>query len=142
MPLLSDVSAVHEGRFIRVICHETDYGTVLREQAFIDRIKAGEDPSYEFIVEIAESTLTFLVIKNLLENLIRLGECRGFFNSENMNLKCIVASIISSIDAQVPSGAIEMTAATIRRSPRGEVDLTGWGLKRYPRDYPLPEVVR
>lgn len=129
-----------------VTCYETPYGLLIREQGYINRIQAGEC-SYKFMVEIAESTLTLLQVKDLLQNMIAYRDP----TPETMNLDCMVAQIIKAIDLAIPEDQRKpVTAGSCYGDPRqnekgflvwservawSPPNWTGRGLKRYPQDY-------
>ena len=72
---------------------ETPRGMLMREERFRDRILARE-VSYDFIREIAESTLPFQNISNLLRNVVGLTE----WTSDTLNLRAICEMVISACD--------------------------------------------
>ena len=144
-------------RYFTVI--ELERGMLMREGRLIERIQAGE-VSFEFIREIAESTLPFQNISNLMLNIMNLTA----WTLETLNLKCICEKIKKACDQAADHSRSPANAHNIcgRRTvaeakaeglacrgyddvghPGGDVvfvdpydwDDTGRGLKRYPHTY-------
>jgi hypothetical protein len=159
------VTIIHESyigrpghpRYITVI--ELERGMLMREGRLIERIQAGE-VSFDFIREIAESTLPFQNISNLMLNIMNLTT----WTSETLNLKCICEKIKKACDqaadhSRPPANAFNIcgrrTVAEAREEglamrgyddtfhPGQDVvfvdpydwDDTGRGVKRYPHTY-------
>ena len=78
-------------RYITVF--ELERGMLMREARLIDRIMAGE-VSFDFIREIAESTLPFQNISNLIQNVIGMTD----WTPETLNLKLICETIKKACD--------------------------------------------
>ena len=140
---------------------ELPRGMLMREERFRDRILARE-VSYAFIREIAESTLPFQNVANLLRNVVALNE----WTSDTVNLRCMCEMVIEACDkaadkSKPPCGAHNamgrMPFAQARKAgkscfgydnvtdPGGDTvfvmpdpddwDETGRGIKRYPHTY-------
>jgi len=143
-----------------MVC-ELERGMLMREERLAYRIQAGE-VSFEFIREIAESTLPFQNVANLLENIIGCNE----WATETSNLKAICAKIIKACNMAADHSKPPVTAFNVmgrmrfsearkaRKSCCGydeamhpgkdivfvkadpdDWDETGRGLKRYPHTY-------
>ncbi len=144
-------------RYVTVI--ELERGMLMREQHLIDRIRAGE-VSFNFIREIAESTLPYQNISNLMVNIMGMTT----WTSGTINLKCICAKIKKACDqaadhsrppatgfnicgrrtvAQAHAEGLACRGYDDKHNPVGDVvfvdpydwDDTGRGLKRYPHTY-------
>ena len=144
-------------RYCTVI--ELERGMLMREGRLIERIQAGE-VSFEFIREIAESTLPYQNISNLMLNIMSLTD----WTSETLNLNFICAKIKKACDqaadhSRPPANGFNIcgrrTVAEAKKEglacrgyddvghPGGDVvfvdpydwDDTGRGLKRYPHTY-------
>ena len=125
------MTVIHES-FIGTSSHpryftvlETPYGMILREGRFARRIVANE-LSFDFIVEIAESTLPFQNVANLLENII----IRHEWTSENCNLKAVCQMVIEACNMVADYSKPPATGRC-----KGEFDARGRGIKRYPHTY-------
>lgn len=112
---------------------ETPAGMLLNEQYLIERIRGGEQASYNFILEIAESTLPFRNVADLLNNLINYTN----WTLENANLRAICDQIISACEKAFMPNAVPATAGTCY--PGRKIDYTiddnGRGQKYYPHTY-------
>lgn len=101
MTLLSQTFVGEAGHPRWVIALETPYGMLLSEEYLAERIRGGEQASYDFILEIAESTLPFRNVANLLENLVNRTE----WTLDNCNLKSMCEQIIAACEkAATPDG--------------------------------------
>jgi hypothetical protein len=83
---------------------ELERGMLMREERLAYRIQAGE-LSFDFIREIAESTIPFRNVANLLENLVAINE----WTTENLNLKCICEQIIRACKKAFTPGTVPAT---------------------------------
>ena len=129
------MTLIYDGSFM--VAWEGTLGTLKREERLCRRIMAGE-LSYDFIVEIAESTLPFRNIANLLENLISYQE----WTSKNLNLKAICLKIIKACEMEQQPGKLPMTGGNLGAE---DVDFAGNEVKRYPHTYDAilyPHMVR
>jgi len=160
------VTVIHESfigtpghpRYFTVI--ELERGMLMREERLAQRIRARE-LSFDFIREIAESTLPFQNVANLLENVIGCNE----WTLENVNLKAICQKIVEACNLAAsdrpPVTAYNVQGRMDHRQARKEGrstygyddaldpggytvfvkadpddwDDTGRGVKRYPHTY-------
>lgn len=88
---------------------ETPYGMLLNEEYLASRIKGGEQASYDFILEIAESTLPFRNVDNLLLNLIE----RTTWTLDNANLRAMCDQIMSACKKAFTPDGSPATMATL-----------------------------
>jgi len=112
------------GKYFGITVIETPYGMLLNEERLAKRIQDHEC-SYEFMVEIAESTLPFRNIHNLMLNLINYQT----WTSEAMNLKCMMKQIMVSCEKVMQEDKPPCTRGCV-----GE-DFVGRGQKEYPYTY-------
>lgn len=122
------MTLIYDGPFM--VAYEGAYGTSLREGRLCRRIIAGEF-SLDFIVEIAESTLPYRNIANLLDNLISRQE----WTPKNMNLKSICEKIIKACEIAQDTDKVPMTGGSLSLNKTKEIDLAGREVKRYPHTY-------
>ena len=103
------------------------------EGKFIDRLLAGER-TMQLLEEIANSPLTWMQIKNLVENLKNYRPSKLKFPE----IEKMAQEIIDSIDHRLPNqrARIPLTGGTINK----QFDSEGMGPKSYPKDYPAKEV--
>ena len=132
-----------------IVVHETEWGMLLREERLARRIMADE-LSFDFIREIAESTLPFRSVHNLIGNIVGRHE----WTTENCQLKAVCKKIMDACEKAMDLTKAPPTAGNIygitRTTPTEDedvliepvymvepkdCDLEGYGVKRYPHTY-------
>jgi hypothetical protein len=134
MTLLSEafIGSAGHPRYITVL--ETPFGMLQNEEYLTERIKGGEQASYDFILEIAESTLPFRNVANLLQNLINYTE----WTPETANLRAICDQIIVACEKAFEPGAVPATMGSCYHGKGAapfKVDGNGRDQKYYPHTY-------
>ena len=121
----SFIGAAEYLRYVTVI--ELPLGLLMRERRLISRIRANE-LSYEFVREIAESTLPFQNVADLLRNVVS----RHKWTTESISIKTICQMVIQACDQAADKSKPPLTGATLGQDCW---DATGEGIKRYPHTY-------
>ena len=93
-------------RYLTVI--ELERGMLMREERLAKRVMARE-LSFDFVREIAESTLPFQNVANLLENIVGLNE----WTLENVSLKVVCQKIIKACNIAADQSKPPVTAYNV-----------------------------
>jgi hypothetical protein len=133
----------------QIAVYELERGMLMREERLCKRIMAKE-LSREFVIEIAESTLPFRSIENLMSNILGYHE----WPTEMLGLKCEIQKIMKACSKVARYDKVPPTAAYIfglkSSAPLEDEDVCvepywvlepqdyddeGRGVKRYPHTY-------
>jgi hypothetical protein len=125
MTILSQMFIGEPGHPRWITVFESPLGMLQNEEYLSHRIKGGEQASYDFILEIAESTLPFRNVDNLLLNLIE----HTTWTSENVNLRAMCDQVTEACKKGFTPNTVPATMGSCYRRAADMVASDGTPLK-------------